>query len=258
MCNKENLIGYVYDELSSDARVAFEAHIQGCADCRTEVGELRQTRQHLAAWAPPEPEFNFRIVREAPAVPRRRFAFIPQWGLAAAASLLVLAGAAAIANVEIRRDRDGFVVRTGWAKAPAATDAVAGQSAPAAAMVPAAASAAASEQLNATVKTLERRLAELEQAQTNEMAKVSSMIRGGISAPDLRKILAESESRQRAELAMRIAQVWNDFSLARVSDFERVQQIVKQAQGLTNTQLRRHSDSIDLLYYRTASQQQQK
>ena len=99
-------------------RLAFEAHVRECAECRAEVGELRRTRQHLALWAPSEPEFNFRIVREPAALPppRRRFVFVPQWGLAAAASIFLLAGALAIANVEIRRTSDGFVVRTGWAK----------------------------------------------------------------------------------------------------------------------------------------------
>jgi anti-sigma factor RsiW len=256
MCNKENLVGYLYDELSADERRIFEAHLAGCADCRKEVGGLRQTRQHLASWAPPEPEFNFRIVRETPVAPRRRWAIVPPWGLAAAASLLVLAGAAAIANVEIRRDRDGFVVRTGWAKSPATQASAANP--PAGPVVPAALDAASSEQLKATVIALERRLADLEQAQTNEVVRASSAARLGISVPEIRKILAESESRQQAELAMRINQVWNDFNVARVSDLERVQQVVANAQGITNYQLKQHRDSINSLYRVSASQVQQK
>jgi hypothetical protein len=260
MCNKENLVGYLYDELSADERRIFEAHLAGCADCRTDVGALRQTRQHLASWAPPEPEFNFRIVRETPVAPRRRWAFVPQWGLGAAASLLVLAGAAAIANVEVRRDRDGFVVRTGWAKSAPTDASVAKPSG--GTVVPAAADAASSEQLKATITALERRLADLEQVQANQIVKASSAARLGISVPELRKILAESESRQQAELAMRINQVWNDFNVARVSDLERVQKVVDNAQGFTNYQLKQHRDSIntlnDSLYKVSASQVRQK
>ena len=219
----------------------------------TKSATLGQTRQHLASWAPPEPEFNFRVVRGAAAPPpRRRLAFVPQWGLAAAASLLLVAGAAAIANVEVRRDAGGFVVRTGWANA--ATPAAALPIAPVAAS-PAGLDAASSEQLKAVVTSLERRLAEIEQAQTAQIARVASTVSPGISVPELRKILAESESRQRAELAVQIAQVWNDFSVARVGDFERVQQVVKQAQGMTNYQLKQHRDSIDSLYRVSASQQ---
>jgi hypothetical protein len=260
MCNKEYLVGYLYDDLSADARVAFEAHVAGCADCRDEIAALRRTRQHLASWAPPEPEFNFRVVRDASAAPRRRLAFVPPWALAAAALLLVLAGAAAIANVEIRRDRDGFVVRTGWAKAPGpSSEANAAPPASARAAVPAGVDAATSEQLKATVRALEQRLASIERGQANELAKASSTVRAGISVPDLRKILAESESRQRTELAMRIEQVWNDFNAARVSDFARVQQVVNKGQVLTNYQLKQTRDSIDsLARVSAASQMQQK
>jgi hypothetical protein len=41
-----------------------------CAECRQGLAELRGTRHLLASWAPPQPEFNFHIVRgAAPAVP---------------------------------------------------------------------------------------------------------------------------------------------------------------------------------------------
>ena len=108
-------------------------HLSDCAECRQGLAELRGTRQLLASWAPPQPEFNFHIVRgaappAAPAAPRRRFAFVPQWALSAAAALLLIAGAAAVANLEVRYGSDGLVVRTGWMQrgprrpvAPAAT-----------------------------------------------------------------------------------------------------------------------------------------
>jgi anti-sigma factor RsiW len=114
MCNQEHLISYLYDDLSPADRRSFEAHLAQCAGCREEVAGLRHTRQHLAAWAPPEPAFNFRLVQSArTAPPRRRFAFVPQWALAAAAAVLLMAGAAAIANLEMRYGPDGLVVRTG-------------------------------------------------------------------------------------------------------------------------------------------------
>ena len=89
--------------------------------------QLGGTRLALASWSPPDSELGFRIVRneEPKAEPRRPwFGFNPAWGLAAAA-VLVLAAAAAISNVEMRYDRDGFVLRTGWAReaAPGAADA---------------------------------------------------------------------------------------------------------------------------------------
>jgi len=252
MCNKEQLVGYLYDELEGAERSRFEAHLDTCAECRAEVAGLRRTRQHLTTWSPPEPEFNFHIVRGAAAPPpaRRWFGFVPQWAMAAAASLLVLAGAAAIANLELRYGPDGFVVRTGWAEAAPAPVSAATQTTP-----PAAASAVSSEQLKAVVQVLETRLVELERAQGTLTVKASAPVPAAITAPELRKILAQNEARQREEMNLQVAQIWKDFSAARVTDFTRLQDVIGRAQGVTNQQLRQHRESIEGLYRVSASQQ---
>jgi hypothetical protein len=74
------------------------------------------------------------------------------------------------------------------------------------------------------VKQLARRVQELE-AQGARVARAEAAP-AGITATELRKILAESESRQRVEMALRIEQVWKDFNAARADDFVRVQQTV--------------------------------
>ena len=248
MCNTEQLVSYVYEELSDNERAEFESHLSSCAECRQELADLRGTRHLLASWAPPQPEFNFHIVRgaAAPAVPRRRFAFVPQWALSAAAALLLIAGMAAVANLEIRYGADGLVVRTGWMRATAgtATPATAVQAVPA---------SASSDELRRAVEVLTARLGSLEEAQAAQLARVNSPANAAITAPELRRILAELESKQRTEMALQVGQVWKDFSAARVSDFSRLQDVVSRAQGVTNLQLRQHRDSIESLY-RTASQ----
>jgi hypothetical protein len=256
MCNKEHLVGYLYDELAAADRAAFEAHVRECADCRAEVGQLRQTRQHLELWSPPEPEFNFRIIREPAAAPRRRFAFVPQWALAAAAALFVVAGALAIANVEVRRTSDGFVVRTGWSKATPAqpVDALTvNAAATTPGLVPTAAAAQSSDRLRTAIAALEQRLAAIEQAQAGQAVKASAGARPGISAAELRQILAAVDSRQRAETALLIKQLWNDWNLARANDFAVVRRTVSEAEGRTNYQLMRNRDAIE--QFRTVSQQ---
>jgi Putative zinc-finger len=249
MCNKEQLVGYLYGELSAADRETFEAHIGGCEECRQEVAELLHTRQHLASWSPPEPEFNFTVVQSArtAAAPKRWLAFVPQWGLAAAAALIVLAGAAAIANLEVRYGQDGsLVVRTGWSAPPDSNAPGAARPGSAEQTVP---GTATSDPLKGQVEALERRLVELEQRQTTQSGVLAASGRPGITAPELRKILAESEARQQAELAVRIGQVWNDFTAARANDFARVQQTLGQAQGLTNRQLQQLRDANDSLRY---------
>jgi anti-sigma factor RsiW len=258
MCNKEQLVGYLYDELDAGERQTVEAHLALCEECRVEVAGLQQTRQHLTTWSPPQPEFTFHIVRgaapaSAPVAPAlKRFGFVPQWAMAAAASLLVLAGAAAIAHVELRYGPEGFVVRTGWASERAGTP-------PAATPGPVQAASAGvsseqSEQLKAALRVLESRLAELEQARASQTVMAARTTPAAITAPELRKVMAASEARQREEMALQVSQVWKDFSAARVNDFTRLQDIVGRAQGVTNQQLRQHRDSIELLSRVSASQ----
>ena len=117
MCDKELLVGYLYDDLAPAERRVAEAHLVGCEECRTELTGLRGTRTTLSAWAPPTPDLAFPFVRPAPVpAPRMRaWTVSPAWGLAAAA-VLVLSVASAVANVEIKYGPDGFSVRTGAAR----------------------------------------------------------------------------------------------------------------------------------------------
>lgn len=252
MCSKEQLVAYLYDELSAAERAAFEAHASECEGCRREVRQLAVTRQHLASWAPPEPALDFRVVRGGSSAPGRRLAFVPAWALAAAASLLVLAGAAAIANVEVRHGPDGLVIRTGWASGATGAGARADGPPTASSPAPAVPVAAASEQVGGEMLVaLERRLAELEAAQSAAPASGSARVSDeqlAAVAATMRRLIAESEARQRTELAAQIGHVWKDFNAARASDFVRVQETLGRAQGQTNYQLRRQQNSIESLY----------
>ena len=103
------------------------------------------------------------------------------------------------------------------------------------------------------MELLAARLRDLEQAQAAQLTRAAAPARPAVTAPELRRILAELESRQRTEMALQVSQVWKDFSAARVNDYTRLQDVVSRAQGVTNQQLRQHRDSIESLY-RTASQ----
>jgi len=196
--NKESLVGYLYDELDAAGRAAFEAHLAACADCRDEVKGLRATRTQLTSWAPPEPDFGFRIVREPASSPSRRaFWRSPLWGLAAAA-VLILAVAAAIAQVEVRYDKDGFAVRTGWGRATVSEVARAS-------VVPAVGVETVDWKAQATA--LERRLAALER-EAAEPAAVIQPASTGLSDAQLvrrmKEMIDESEIRQQSSVAARM------------------------------------------------------
>jgi hypothetical protein len=246
MCNQERLLDYLYDELPAVERKAFEVHLHDCAACRAELAALGSTREALALWSPPDPELGFRIVRNETPAPRRSFwSFAPAWGLPAAAVLLLSIGAA-IANLEVRYGSDGVVVRTGWGR-PAA-------SAPAPANEVAAAAESASQEWKERLQLLDTRLQQLEQGNRGiSAATVEHPSTAGSRMSDaellqvVRKIIADSETRQQRELALRVSQVVRDVDAARVGDLARVEQGLRQIQGLTDAELIRHRDTLNHL-----------
>jgi hypothetical protein len=224
MCsNAELILGYVYGELADADRQDFESHIARCAECHAEVAELRVTRGHLASWAPPEPDFGFRIVRgnHAAAPPVRRFAYAPAWGLAAAA-VLVLAAAAAIANVEIRYDANGMVVRTGWARGTAAPQ---NAGTPEAGLTQASASA---DDWRAEIAALQSRLRELETAASAREASGVVQASGPRMAESevirrVREMVSQSETRQQRQFALELARVVGEVDRAHKMDLMQIQ-----------------------------------
>jgi hypothetical protein len=242
MCNHERLLEYLYNELPDSDRHAFERHLDECGACRAELASLGGTRLALASWSPPEPELGFKVVRDVPPGPRRAWsAFTPAWGLAAAA-LLVLAVAAAVANVEVRYDASGLAVRTGWSPAPSAS----GQAVPA---------AAPAQPLAEELRVLRARLDQLEKG--NRPVRAASLPGDAADGTPrmsdaellraVRKIIAESETRQQRELALRVTQVVRDFDATRAGDLARVEQGLRQIQGLTDAELVRHRDTLNHL-----------
>jgi len=242
MCNKERLLDYLYDELPAGERPTVERHLQQCAECRTELAELGGTRLALSSWAPPDSELGFRIVRNTPPAARRSvWAYRPAWGLAAAAAL-VLAVGAAIANVEVRYDATGVLVRWGREAGPAAP--AAGAAVPA---------RAASEELEQSLRLLEARLQRLERSASESRLVSAAGEQGGTRMTDgqllrvVRQIVADSEGKQQRELALRVTQVIRDFDATRATDLARVEQGLQKMQGLTDAELIRQRYRLDQL-----------
>jgi hypothetical protein len=139
--DKDTLVSYIYGECDASARAAVEAHVATCAACGDEIAGFGSVRSALSGWAPPDRAFHFKIVRDEEERPAGATVLRPaRWwasprpllARAAAAVLLFAAGAVLANNVEIRYDKDGFVVRSGWQKpvaqpSPAARPAVTAQ-----------------------------------------------------------------------------------------------------------------------------------
>ena len=115
---KDALIDYLYGEVDADARTRVEAHLRSCEPCADEVRELTDVRGTLEAWAPPAAGLGFRVVSDAhsesaPVSFWGRLRHPPAWGRAAAA-VLVLAAGAAITRPELEIGRGEMVLRLGW------------------------------------------------------------------------------------------------------------------------------------------------
>lgn len=255
MCdNRELIVGYLYDDLTDAERRSFDAHLSVCDECRTEVVGLRATRSHLSVWAPPEPEFAFRIVREqAPSakVLPMRARWKPALGLAAAA-VLVLAAAGAIANIEVKYDANGLVLRTGWDRSdfpdPRNTPQHAGLGSDG--LQPASSTP--------EFQALERRLLALEAAASQTSGGVQTASTRMDDAEILRRvrqIVGEAESRQQTVLSERLLQVMGDFDRQRQADLTAIRQGLGTYQGLTNAEIAQQRDMLNQLY-RVAARQE--
>ena len=93
MCHeRERLIGYLYGEGEASDQRAVEAHLADCETCRDELNALRGVRADLLAWDVPEHGSVWTPFVKARPVPFWRL--MPAWGMAAAASLVFVIGAA--------------------------------------------------------------------------------------------------------------------------------------------------------------------
>jgi hypothetical protein len=185
-------------------------------------------------------------------VPARRsrmwsaLAVIPAWAQVAAALLVLgvaVGTAAGLGNFSIRVDESGFTVRTGWTATPATTATAAEAEA-----------AAARVQGDAPWRA---DLAALETALRAELQNPGPAVRRAAVAGDpagesaavlrqVRALIAASESNQRRELALRVAELARDVQAQRNVDLQRIQgtftvlenrttgEIVKQRAVLNN------------------------
>lgn len=256
--NPDVLMSYVYGDGDDDERRAFEAHLGSCAACAREVADLRSVRTELAAWTPPETVLDFRLVRGRPAP--RRFAWLavpalPAWAQLAAASLVV-GVAVGLSGLEVRYDRQGLTMRTGWNR-PAASQPVSAQPA-----APAGGGEAAWRQEIAALRDEIRRgpaptLPVSTSPGPGEVAPAAS----GKAMSDaefmarVRQLVEASETRQRRELALRLTQLVRDMDTQRRADMARVADGFGVLEGRTGAAVAQQRELMNYLV--RVSQKQQ-
>jgi hypothetical protein len=249
----EALIAHLYDDGDHTERAAFEAHIAGCSVCCVELSELATMRTQLSAWTPPEP--GRALTYETPAKAARRATLwaalseIPVWTQAAAA-LLCVGIAAGVANLEVRYDRGGLSVRTGWI---ATQDAARAPAPPVVLQTPAESGA-----WRADLTALEQQL----RAEFRAATAASSRPAVQTSAPGTEEILRrvqalveQSESRQQRELALRIGELLRDVQAQRTADLVRIDRTLGYIQNGTGAEVMRQRRMLNDLAVRVTQRQ---
>ena len=251
--DKQTLISYLYGEIDQDTRQAVDAHLQTCAACEQEVTALGDARSELGLWVPPEVELDFKIVKksELPSAtvlrPARWWNAVPVWAQAAAA-ILVLAAGAAIANVRVQSGPEGFSVSTGWMPFDSST--------PSPARGALAQDKQPDEAWKAALVSLEQQLRNEIRSTRDQDARAAS---ASASAPiddatirRVRQMIAESEQRHERALAMRLIEFQRDVNVQRRAD------LVNISRGMINNydQLQQQRQTINNLIRVSSTPQQ--
>lgn len=228
LCNYRDresaLMAYLYDDITSEERAAFETHLTTCARCRVELNGFSAVRTKLALWQVESQKSKVESLvpsaqslvpsQESPATSWSR---IPVWTQFAAA-VLVLGVAAGAANLNVHYDaQSGLNVRTGWMSATVPTG-------PAAQPAPILADAASRAELT----TLEQQLrAEIRAISANTTPRASVASDGEVLRR-VRGMLDETERRHERELALRVAEVIRDVNAQRQADLVKIDQNLNQ------------------------------
>jgi hypothetical protein len=244
------LITLLYDDEGDlSERTALEAHVEACPACADLLATLGAARGTLGAWRAPSLPLGYAVV------PVRQWAWqqAMAWGGAAAAAVLVLAGAAAVAGLELTWNDQGLTLRTGRAHhaPPAAVAQASAEPAPttaADAWISRASAEDAPWRADFDLLATQIRYELEEQTRATEDRIAAALVPPAGSRTmtiDEDRLLArvaalidQSEARQQQNLALRVTELGREFQLRRQAD------LVHFQQGLARVEQQRR----DLIY----------
>jgi anti-sigma factor RsiW len=222
--DKATLISYLYGELDAAAKQAVDDHVAQCATCAAEVTALGNVRWELGLWSAPEADLDFAVVKKADLAssnvlrPARWWHSVPLWAQAAAAILVVAAGAS-IANLQIKSGPDGFSVSTGWMQHAAEPPTANGPGVAPAALSATAEREAIGRRVEGQLASLERKLRdEIRASRDQNATRIVATSDDGATLRQVRQLIADAERRHSQELAARFIEFTNDLNMQRRAD----------------------------------------
>jgi hypothetical protein len=249
--DKQTLIAYLYGDIEPAARQVVDAHLARCRECADEVTALGHVRSELRLWVPPNAELDFTIVQKSALPgsnvlrPARWWDTVPVWAQAAAA-VLVLAAGAGIANLQVKSGPDGFVVSTGWMPFDSSTTSSARGALVAQDTQP-------DEAWKPALVALEQQLRNEIKSTRDPVTRVAS--RGTADEATVRRVqqlINEAEQRQQRELAARLIDLTRDINMQRRADMQSISRVV----GSYDEQLLRQRQMINNVYRVSGTPQQ--
>lgn len=244
--DKQTLIAYLYGEIDPAARNAVDAHLAQCRACASEVTALGGVRSELGLWVPPHAQLDFTIVKKSELPPSnvlrpaRWWNTVPVWAQAAAA-ILVLAAGAGIANLQVKSGPDGFSVTTGWIQpaAPALSEPFDG--------------AAVEQRVERALVSLEQQLrTEIRSTRQTATPVAARSVSDEAIVRRVQQLIADAEQRQQRELATRLIDFSRDINMQRRADMQSIGRVV----GSYDEQLLRQRQTINNLYRVSGTPQQ--
>ena len=243
------LITYLYGESTEEERERIEAHLVQCATCAEEIATLGATREHLAAWTPPDRALGFQITQAA-ADRTAGGTVVPFASAQGPATTLGEGPAFGVGHQQ--PSRWWHQPLPAWAQLAAAVAIFASGlaigaarhlSTPASA-VTASTSAATATKTAATSATTSGTVSreDLAQAEARLHSEIAQLQNGshaeGVSLQRVNGLIADSEARQRKELDYRTSVIVTDFQNARQYDNNKFGLQLQQTKGVTqaNTQ----------------------
>jgi hypothetical protein len=256
------LMAYLYDDMPPDGRAAFEGHLASCARCRSELNGLEGVRAQLARWTPPEAGFAF-VSRQSsppPTASHRWWREMPVWTQVAAA-MLVLGVSAGVANLDVRYDKGGLSVRTGWSKTSVPN--LANRANPASLTSSVNPSNPANPApWHSDLMALEQQMHnELRASQASAPASLPVAARPASASYDaelmrrVKALVEDGERRQQRELALRVAEAVRDLNLQRQADLRKIDQSLGLIQDRTGVEVLKNRQMIDYYMQRVSQRQ---
>ena len=224
--NQDALLEYLYDEGDPAGRVAIAKHLQECTACSVAVLEFQTVRGMLKEWAPPASPLGFRIVQDVPraADTSRSRRVARGWAQGLAAAALFAAGMAVSSQLHVEYADGALTVRPRSAVPPR-------------------------EARTASIQLTPSQLTPLREPPPANSAPAQSATPP--AADDMlqrvRAMIAESETRQQRELALRLAQVAREVDTQHRADLVRIQQNLGQMEMETGAQIDQQRQLMDYL-----------